>query len=259
MPTSSIDLVAAPQPPLGDGGAEQRPADSPSAESLAHEQVADPALEGGVVQAPPEAEGDEPGRLAVGDRKERRGVDVVDERVESGAKRLGVAVGQAVQLAGQGKRVIEVVAAERPELDAGRTRHGEPADRAVGVAEVHRPLEVRLALLQEGGHALLLVVRGEEQVEEAALVGERIGQAHLVRGIDRLLRQAQRDRRLRGDLGRQRQRVLDDQLVLGDPGDQARRAPPRAAVIGSPVRIMLHRPALADGARQALRPAGARG
>ena len=71
-------------------------------------------------------------------------------------------------------------------------------------------LEVGAPLLEEGGHPLLLVLGREEEVEEAALVGERIGQAHLIGRVDRLLGQPQRERRLRGDLGRQRQRILDD-------------------------------------------------
>ena len=46
------DLVSAAQAPLGDGRGQQGAADAPSAEPLAHDEVADPALERGVVQPP---------------------------------------------------------------------------------------------------------------------------------------------------------------------------------------------------------------
>ena len=51
--------------------------------------------------------------------------------------RVGIGV-EPVQLARQRERIGEVVAAERPELDALRARHGQAADRAVGIAEGHQ-------------------------------------------------------------------------------------------------------------------------
>ena len=131
------DLVAAAQPPLGDRGGEQRAPDAPAAERVAHEQVADPALEGGVVQAASEAEADEPGRLVVGNRQERRGVGVVDERLVRRPVRAPGRCRAAVELAGQCERIGEVLAAERSKLDAGRARDGQAADRAIRVAERH--------------------------------------------------------------------------------------------------------------------------
>jgi hypothetical protein len=46
---------------------------------------------------------------------------------------LGGIVGQAVELAGQVQRVSEVIAAERPEVDPSRPRHGETADCALWI------------------------------------------------------------------------------------------------------------------------------
>ena len=98
-------------------------------------------------------------------------------------------------LSGRGSGVSRPARCRRPA--AG----GRRAGAAVAFASVMPELrarssaaEVRLALLQEGGHALLLVLRREEQVEEAPLVRQRVGQAHLVGRIDRLLRHPQRDR-----------------------------------------------------------------
>ena len=51
--------------------------------------------------------------------------------------RVGIGV-EAVQLARQRERIGEVVAAQRPEVDAVRARDGQAADRAVGIAEGHR-------------------------------------------------------------------------------------------------------------------------
>ena len=88
-----------------------------------------------MVQAPPEPEVDEPGRLVVGQREQRHGIDVADERLDDAPGRVGI--GQSVQLASEGERIVEVLAAERTELDARRTRHGQAADRSVGIAEAH--------------------------------------------------------------------------------------------------------------------------
>ena len=102
-------------------------ADAAPAEALADEQVADPALEGRVIQAPPEPMDDEAGRSAVGEGQERRRVDVADERLVRGAKRLGVGIGvERVQLARERERIGEVVAAERAQVDArpGAGRRG---------------------------------------------------------------------------------------------------------------------------------------
>ncbi len=54
--------------------------------------------------------------------------------------RLDVGIGvERIQLASQGERIGEVVAAERPKPDTGRSRDRQPADRAVRIAEVQRP------------------------------------------------------------------------------------------------------------------------
>ena len=90
-----------------------------------------------MVQPAAEPEDDEPGGPAVGGRQVAQGVHVVDELEVRLAVGSGVGIGQAVQLPGESKGVGEIVAGQRTNLDASRTRHGKAADRAVGVAEVH--------------------------------------------------------------------------------------------------------------------------
>ncbi len=59
------------------------------------------------------------------------------KRVVRLAVRRWIGIGELVQLANQRHRIGEVVAAERPDLDAGRAGHRETADRVVGIAEIH--------------------------------------------------------------------------------------------------------------------------
>ena len=113
------------------------------AETLADENVADPAFEGGVVEPSAEPMNDEPGRSpVVGQRQERGCVHVADERLVRRAKGFDVGTGvERVQLARERERIGEVVAAERTQVDAVRARDGEAAHGAVGIAELHyRPL-----------------------------------------------------------------------------------------------------------------------
>ena len=113
------------------------------AEALAHEQVAHPALERGVIQPPPEPMDDQAGRSAIGEGEEWRRVDIAHERLVCGAKRFGIGSRvKRVQLARERERIAEVVAAERAQVDAVRARDGQAADRTVRVAELHyRPLK----------------------------------------------------------------------------------------------------------------------
>jgi hypothetical protein len=122
------------QTPLGDHRRDERSTDPTAPERLAHHEVADPALEGGVVQPPPEAEDDEASRPAIGEREEGRGVHVVDQRLEGGPMRLGVGLGQRVQLAHQRERIGEVVPGDRADVHALGTRDRETADRTVRIA-----------------------------------------------------------------------------------------------------------------------------
>ena len=55
--------------------------------------------------------------------------------------RLGIGVGEVIELAGERERIGEIVAAQGTDLDPVRARRREAADRAVRVAEAHRPVK----------------------------------------------------------------------------------------------------------------------
>ena len=80
-----------------------------------------------MVQAPPEPEVDDPDRLVVDQREQRHGIDVANEGLDDGR------AGFESELDKGGL----VPAAERTDLDARRTRHGQAADRSIGIAEAH--------------------------------------------------------------------------------------------------------------------------
>src|SRR5688500_11151031 len=83
-------------------------------------------------------------------------------------------------------------------------RVGMPRNtRAVVLRPEARPslaLPRRLALLQEGLHALLLVVRGEGEAERLLLDGEARLEVHLEALVDDLLRQAHGERAVGKDV-----------------------------------------------------------
>src|SRR2546423_3506130 len=88
------------------------------------------------------------------------------------------------------------------------------------------PLENRLALLQEGLHALLLVLGREQEVEVLPLHGQALGQRGLQRLVDRLLGQTRRDRCPRGNLPRHLLGDLDRDLGRDHAVDQAQLVGP---------------------------------
>src|SRR5258707_11121072 len=81
-------------------------------------------------------------------------------------------------------------------IDGGRqtplrlcARHaGRNAGEGLSTVSSSSPVLVdRLALLDERGHAFLLVLGGEGRVEEAALEAHALGERRLVGAVDRLL------------------------------------------------------------------------
>ncbi len=135
--------MATTQPPLGDDRGKQRATDPSPAISLTYHEVADPSFKGGVIQPSTETKQDEPGRLAVSESQERRRVDIIDQGLEHHSMRLGIGVEiEPVQLAHHGQGIGEVVAPQRANLDARRSRDSQAADRAVRIAERHyRPVK----------------------------------------------------------------------------------------------------------------------
>ena len=132
------------------------------------------------------------------------------------------------RLEGGGDRVVEpgLVAAQRRDLgDPGAHRAGpDDADRRLSLL-TRRPstvsLELRLALLEEGGHALDPVLGRHRQLVEAALVLEPGGEGGLLGGEHRLLGEPGGDRRPLGDGRGERHRLLQPAAVLDDLVDQA--------------------------------------
>src|SRR5215471_3490314 len=82
-------------------------------------------------------------------------------------------------------------------------------------------LPLRLALLQEGRHAFLLVVGRKEEGEEAFFIVERGLQRRVEAREDRLLDESGGDGSLRGDLARQRLRLLQMPPIRDDMVDEA--------------------------------------
>src|SRR5436190_19087060 len=80
--------------------------------------------------------------------------------------------------------------------------------------------KLRFALLDERGHALAHVLRGEEEVEVLALVVEALLDREVERLQDRVLGKLDGDRRLAGDLGGEGLRLVQVRLVRHDLGDQ---------------------------------------
>src|SRR5262249_31686742 len=89
-------------------------------------------------------------------------------------------------------------------------------------------LEVWLLLGEEGAHALLLVLAGEQQCEEALLMHEALLQRHLVCREDRLFDETDSNRGLFGDLARQLLRLLQVLALRDNAVDQ----PPCERLLG---------------------------
>ena len=131
------------------------------------------------------------------------------------------------------------------------------APRRPDVAHAQPLLEVRAALVEEGVHAFLLVVGGEQRVEQPPLEHHAVGQRRFEGAVDALLghRHARAAHRADGCGGAER---LVEQLVGGHHArHQARRARPRRRPSCGAVSDHVHRLALAHRARQPLRAAGA--
>jgi len=114
------------------------------------------------------------------------GFDMVDR---PSMKRRVIREARAVprrQMAHEGRHVAggDAFGRRTPERfvgDDGRAlRHGVPFPK-LPVLEVRRPL------LDEGGHAFLLVLAREDRMEDAALEADTLGQCHLVAAVDALL------------------------------------------------------------------------
>src|SRR5690606_3177524 len=82
------------------------------------------------------------------------------------------------------------------------------------------PLPGGLTLFHEGGHAFLLILGGEEQVEGAPLEEDALGQRTLEGAVDGFLGHAQRHRRLLGDLGGESNAVVQERRGREDAADQ---------------------------------------
>ena len=107
-----------------------------------------------------------------------------------------------------------------------------------------------LALLGEGGHAFLLILGGEEQVEGASLEEDAFGQRTLEGAVDGLLGHA-------APLVLCRQSRQPARLSSrNDAAGKARLTSPNCSLLrrdAPPVRDHVHGDRLADGARQPLR------
>src|SRR6266700_2378504 len=114
----------------------------------------------------------------------------------------------------------------------------------------------RLALLDEGRHALGAILQREGRVKQIALDIQSVGQRGLEGAIDRLLCHRGRGLRHRGDFFRSRQRLLH-QLVRRHHAADETRAFGFGCIHHSPGEAQIHRLGFSDGARQALGTADA--
>src|SRR4051794_13973933 len=88
---------------------------------------------------------------------------------------------------------------ERSDASTATARRASSAART---RRAHRPSAVAkggLPLLDEGGHAFLLVLGRKESVEDAAFEFDALGQCGLEGTVHGLLRRSDRGRRERGD------------------------------------------------------------
>src|SRR5581483_2794668 len=136
----------------------------------------------------------------------------------------------------------------QPESNRGRAR------RAPRALPARKP---GLALLDEGGHPLLLVLAREELREGLGLVGQRRGEVALQRAVREFLRPGEDERALRGEQTRELER-LRHQLAGGEDGVHE---PALARLLGADhapgVDELLRQPDAA-GPRETLRAAPAR-
>src|SRR6478672_1330002 len=88
-------------------------------------------------------------------------------------------------------------------------------------AQRSAPREVRLPLLDEGRHSLLLVLEGEEAVEQAAFELDALGQRRLEGGVDHFLVGHDGQRALGGDLRGDLAGLVQQGLVRDDAAGEA--------------------------------------
>src|SRR5260221_333999 len=117
-------------------------------------------------------------------------------------------------------------------------------------------LERRFALLDEGGHAFLLVLERELRMKDAALEENALGKRRFVGAVDRLLDHHRHRQRVARDLLRHCERLLL-QLVHGHDARDEACALGFLRVHRSRREAHVHRFRLAHRARQALRAARA--
>ncbi len=101
--------------------------------------------------------------------------------------------GDALRREADGDRLPHAVPLDRLDRQDDRRRPplggGELSDECVSRAAAHLFLKSGLPLVDEGLHAFLLILRREQRVEDAALEADALGERHLERAQDRLLRQ----------------------------------------------------------------------
>ena len=143
-PQLDLDLVTAPEPPLRDHRREQRTADPSASVRLRDVQLADPALEGRVVEAPPEPKVDDPGSLAIDHCEQRQSIHVTDQRRE-GCARGGVVAPRRNCAVGADERQDRacVLTTCRPDLDAFGSWNRQPSHGPIWIPEVHWAISVR--------------------------------------------------------------------------------------------------------------------
>src|SRR5438132_8514145 len=112
-------------------------------------------------------------------------------------------------------------------------------------------LELAPALLEEGTHALLLILGGEQEVEVLALVSQPLAERGLQRLVDGFLGQPECQGRLGSQLSGQCHRHPKRGLVGHDPVDQAQLKGPPGADLASP-EVDFHGHVLANRTRPAL-------
>src|SRR5579872_5682493 len=117
-------------------------------------------------------------------------------------------------------------------------------------------LETRRPLLDEGGHAFLLVFGGEERMEDAPLEAHAFGERRLIGAVDAFLGDHHRRQRIAGDRRGGLQRFLDELVGGNDARDEAATLR-LGGVHHAAGEDEVHRLGLADEPGETLRAAGA--
>src|SRR6185369_16191194 len=83
------------------------------------------------------------------------------------------------------------------------------------------PGEIRRPLLEEGRHALAEIVRRPGDLLQVALEVELLVERVAEAGVERLLDEAERARRLAREMAGERRRLGHQRCVVDDPPDEA--------------------------------------